>query len=187
MVKENSGLMKFFTSKKVLFLGFFLILCFILYSYSSGKSNRVIDGYTTGTDSSTFASVDPKPQGQILTQSAQSQLVQPQPETLRPTSDMNEYTTGNTVSPNELLPTTGGKSAFSDFNTFNQGNNMVMPDLLDAGYLIGIDTIGQTLRNPNLELRSDPYIPKTNVGPWNNSTIEPDLARVPLEIGATGN
>jgi hypothetical protein len=59
-----------------------------------------------------------------------------------------------------------------------------MPDLLDAGYLIGLDTIGQTLRNANLQERSDPIIPKTNVGPWNNSTIEPDFGRVPLELGA---
>jgi hypothetical protein len=58
-----------------------------------------------------------------------------------------------------------------------------MPDLLQAGYHIGLDTIGQTLRNANLQLRSDPIIPKQEVGPWNHSTIEPDLGRVPLEIG----
>ena len=57
------------------------------------------------------------------------------------------------------------------------------PDLLQAGYHIGLDTIGQTLRNANLQLRSDPIIPKTVVGPWLQSTIEPDIARVPLEIG----
>ena len=58
-----------------------------------------------------------------------------------------------------------------------------MPDLLQAGYHIGLDTIGQTLRNPTYDLRSDPVIPKQDVGPWNQSTIEPDLARVPLELG----
>jgi hypothetical protein len=64
----------------------------------------------------------------------------------------------------------------------NQGN-VAMPDLLQAGYHIGLDTIGQTLRNANLQLRSDPIINKAAVGPWNQSTIEPDLARVPLEVG----
>jgi len=34
-----------------------------------------------------------------------------------------------------------------------------------------------------LQLRSDPIIPKSNIGPWNQSTIEPDIGRVPLEIG----
>jgi hypothetical protein len=60
------------------------------------------------------------------------------------------------------------------------------PDLLQAGYHIGLDTIGQTLRNANLQLRSDPIIPKMEVGPWAQSTIEPDIARVPLEIGVGG-
>jgi hypothetical protein len=58
-----------------------------------------------------------------------------------------------------------------------------MPDLLKAGHHIGLDTIGQTLRNANLQLRSDPIISKAEVGPWNQSTIETDYARVPLEIG----
>jgi hypothetical protein len=64
----------------------------------------------------------------------------------------------------------------------NQGS-VAMPDLLQAGYHIGLDTIGQTLRNANLQLRSDPIIQKQDIGPWNQSTIEPDLARVPLEVG----
>jgi hypothetical protein len=64
----------------------------------------------------------------------------------------------------------------------NQGD-VLMPDLLQAGYHIGIDTIGQTLRNANLQLRSDPIISKSDIGPWMQSTIEPDLARVPLELG----
>ena len=58
-----------------------------------------------------------------------------------------------------------------------------MPDLLNAVSRIGLDTIGQTMKNANLQLRSDPTIAKQNVGPWNNSTYEPDLARVPLELG----
>jgi hypothetical protein len=49
--------------------------------------------------------------------------------------------------------------------------------------LIGIDTIGNTLRNANLQVRSEPPNPQLNVGPWNNTTIAPDLMRVPLEIG----
>ena len=92
------------------------------------------------------------------------------------------YAAQNAVVPGDLLPK-DANTQFGDFNMLNQGN-IVMPDLLDAGYLIGLDTIGQSLRNANLQERSDPIIPKTNVGPWNNSTIEPDLARVPLELGA---
>jgi hypothetical protein len=61
--------------------------------------------------------------------------------------------------------------------------DVMMPDLLQAGYHIGLDTIGQSLRNANLQLRSDPIIPKSDVGPWNQSTIEADMGRVPLELG----
>jgi len=39
------------------------------------------------------------------------------------------------------------------------------------------------MRNANLQLRSDPVIAKKDVGPWMTSTIEPDLARTPLELG----
>ena len=59
-------------------------------------------------------------------------------------------------------------------------------NLLSAGALIGIDTIGNTLRNANLQVRSEPPNPQLNVGPWNNTTIAPDLMRVPLEIGCGG-
>ena len=56
-------------------------------------------------------------------------------------------------------------------------------NLLKAGHHIGIDTIGQSLRNANLQLRSEPANPQVNVGPWNNTTMEADNMRVPLEIG----
>ena len=38
--------------------------------------------------------------------------------------------------------------------------------------------------NANLQLRSDPPVPKANVGPFLNSTIEPEQGRPLLEIGA---
>lgn len=85
------------------------------------------------------------------------------------------------ANPSDLLPADSQWSALNP-NSMSKGN-ILMPDLLQAGYHIGLDTIGQTLRNPNLQLRSDPIISKSDIGPWNQSTIEPDLARVPLEIG----
>jgi len=43
--------------------------------------------------------------------------------------------------------------------------NTTMSDFLQTGNHIGLDTIGQTLRNPNYQLRSDPIIPKAQDGP----------------------
>jgi hypothetical protein len=61
-------------------------------------------------------------------------------------------------------------------------------NLLKAGSLIGIDTIGSSLRNANLQERSEPPNPTTSVSPWLNTTIEPDLMRKQLEIGTvSGN
>jgi len=59
------------------------------------------------------------------------------------------------------------------------------PDLLRAGPpLSNLETIGQTLRNSNQSIRSDPAIPKVDVGPWMNSTIESDPHRKDFEIGS---
>jgi hypothetical protein len=46
-----------------------------------------------------------------------------------------------------------------------------------------LDAVGQTLRNANLQIRSDPPNPSVNIGPWNLSIIESDFLRVPLELG----
>ena len=97
------------------------------------------------------------------------------------TGGNTEYNLSSTANPDELLPV-DKNSEFAKLNPVNSGN-VDLPDMLQAGSLIGIDTIGQTLKNPNLQLRSDPVISKQQVGPWNNSTFEPDLARVPLELG----
>ena len=63
------------------------------------------------------------------------------------------------------------------------GSDLKDINLLKAGYHIGIDTIGQSLRNANLQIRSEPPNPTKSVSPWMNTTIEPDLTRVPLELG----
>lgn len=56
-------------------------------------------------------------------------------------------------------------------------------NFLTAGYHIGINTVGQTLRNANRQLRSEPPNPQVKVSPWNQTTIETDINRRPLEIG----
>ena len=82
--------------------------------------------------------------------------------------------------PKELLP----KQAQNKFSALQPTTNDLQGvNLLQAGYHIGVDTVGQSLRNANLQVRSEPPNPQGSVGPWMNSTIEPDLQRKPLEIG----
>ena len=58
-------------------------------------------------------------------------------------------------------------------------------NLLRAGQHAGIDTVGGSLRNPNLQIRSEPAnpIPDKNISQFNIPTIGPDLMRGQLEIG----
>jgi hypothetical protein len=88
------------------------------------------------------------------------------------------------MSPSDLLPR-DGNSEWAQLNPAGQGD-LANINLLKAGYHIGIDTVGQTLRNANLQIRSEPPNPQVNVGPWNLSTIEPDFMRPPLELGQGG-
>ena len=81
--------------------------------------------------------------------------------------------------PAELLPAPSN----NQFSSLQTNNSLQNVNLLKAGHHIGIDTVGQSLRNANLQLRSEPANPRINVCPWNQSTIEPDLVRRPLEIG----
>lgn len=53
--------------------------------------------------------------------------------------------------------------------------------LLDATDYIGVDTVSNTMRNANLQIRADPPNPKTVVSPWINSTIDPDPFRKGLD------
>jgi len=82
----------------------------------------------------------------------------------------------------ELLPQ-DNNSQWSQLHPAGAGELQGI-NLLSAGHHIGIDTIGQTLRNANLQIRSEPPNPQISVGPWNQSTISPDLMRVPLELGS---
>jgi len=88
---------------------------------------------------------------------------------------------GSGQNPADLLPK-DTNSQWAQLNPAGKGD-LANINLLKAGYHIGIDTIGQTLRNANLQIRSEPPNPQVNVGPWNLSTIEPDFLRPPLELG----
>lgn len=85
--------------------------------------------------------------------------------------------------PKELLPKNSNDNNWAVANPRGLGE-LSNISLLKAGHHAGIDTVGGTLRNANLQVRSEPPNPKTQVSPWSNSTIEPDLMRVPLELGS---
>lgn len=80
----------------------------------------------------------------------------------------------------DLLPR-DANSLFAQVNPSGQGS-LADQNFLTAGFHIGINTVGQTLRNANRQLRSEPLNPQVKVSPWLQTTIEPDINRRPLEI-----
>jgi len=80
----------------------------------------------------------------------------------------------------DLLPR-DANSLWAQVNPSGQGS-LADQNFLTSGFHIGINTIGQTLRNANRQLRSEPLNPQVKVSPWLQTTIEPDINRRPLEI-----
>uniref|UniRef100_A0A6C0D5Q7 Minor capsid protein P11 C-terminal conserved region domain-containing protein n=1 Tax=viral metagenome TaxID=1070528 RepID=A0A6C0D5Q7_9ZZZZ len=170
--KISSDMLKFFTFDKIIIAVILLLVVYVLFSYSSSK-NFSLDGMDAG--------MSQMKQPSVKNTSAQYLVSPPPASGASPSTAPAGYSAQPVAQPSDLLPQDQNKE-WSALNpvSMNQGG---MVDLLQAGYHIGLDTIGQTLRNANLQLRSDPIIPKSDVGPWNQSTIEADLGRVPLEIG----
>lgn len=82
----------------------------------------------------------------------------------------------------DLLPREDGFNVWQATNPQSQGA-LTDQNFLEAGHHFGINTVGQSLKNPNLQLRSDPIIPKRDIGPFLQSTFEPDTNRRFFEIG----
>ena len=83
------------------------------------------------------------------------------------------------LNPTELLPS-DVNSAWAAVNPHGAGD-IQGKNFLSAGALVGVNTVGQSLRNANYQLRSEPPNPQVQVGPWMQTTIEPDLQRRPME------
>ena len=97
--------------------------------------------------------------------------------------NMNTFAVGNSAVASSLLPENsalfnGQLEGFSDCDVTNTLANQVF---LTPGGQAGVNTVAGSLRNGNQSLRSEPPNPVLAVGPWNLSTIYPDLTRRPLE------
>jgi hypothetical protein len=84
------------------------------------------------------------------------------------------------LTPAELLPK-DPNSVWAQQNPMGNGS-LKGKNFLSAGALIGVNTVGQSLRNANYQLRSEPPNPQMPVSIFNQSTIEPDVNRRALEI-----
>lgn len=183
MLKELSqGFNKFINRKELVIAVVALVVGVALLSYSNTKTFSM-DGLEDGgsvqypLDSHGSegygAKTNSLAQPSVLETSAQH--VVPAPESI---ALGNDYAMRPVNSVKDLLPTDSN----AEWAKLNPGLNAgATPDLLSAGTIIGINRA--PLRNSNLQYRSDPVIPKQDIGPWNQSTIDQDISRIPLEIG----
>jgi hypothetical protein len=84
------------------------------------------------------------------------------------------------LTPSELLPK-DPNSVWAQQNPMGTGS-LKGKNFLSAGALIGVNTVGQSLRNANYQLRSEPPNPQVPVSVFNQTTIEPDINRRTMEI-----
>jgi hypothetical protein len=82
----------------------------------------------------------------------------------------------------DLLPQ-DANTLWAQVSPSGQGS-LADQNFLTSGFHIGINTVGQTLRNANRQVRSEPLNPQLKVSPWMQTTIEADINRRPLEIGS---
>jgi len=181
-------LQKFVKVHHVLALVGLVLLAAVVMQYSkrkgsaldsmSGKRASMRQGSSmTSLGESSSGSVSPSnPAGQNEVFSPVSGMSGPQGYGLPPSCSRQPV-----VNPEDLLPK-DTNSQWAQLNPRGNGdlNNV---NLLQAGYLYGINTVGSSLRNANLQVRSEPPNPQVQVSPWQNTTIEPDLMRTPLELG----
>lgn len=166
-----------------IFLGLgFIVLIAILVRYNNEKSSTKDNMMTQLNmnnllDSSGSTNAVPGAPSGMSSGSADNYLSVSGVNTKMPQAN----TTLSSINPDELLP----KDMNSEWASITPASNdLKNQNLLDPSQLIGINTVGSSLRNANLQLRSDPVIPKlNNLGPWNQSTIEQDNMRRAFEIG----
>jgi len=178
------GFVKFFTLEKTILILVLILLVWGVSSYSYSKYSNV-DSMSGGyTPNAYMVNTPSQVMGAMKNPTGSDQ------PSLHATAAQNVptltsgYALQPVANPSDLLPVDNNAAWGGPLNsTFMSQGNIVMPDLLQAGYHIGLDTIGQTLRNANRQERSDPIIPKSEGWGINMSTIEPDNARVPLEVG----
>jgi hypothetical protein len=184
MIPKN--LQQYVKSHQVLTILASLVLLYAVYNYSSSKS--MFPEYMSGSSASSKKGRGEgagngsagRPPAQVDDSTIYSQLDSVNNSSSKMMGLPPNCSGQANINPADLLP----KDNNSSWNMKPMGSgDFLGVNLLNAGYLIGVDTIGSSLRNANLQVRSEPPNPQLQVSPWMNTTIEPDPFRAPLEIG----
>ena len=142
-----------------------------LNSISEQQQNQVVQGVPDNFTSGNFASINGFA-------NQYENFVNNQP-----TNDPTTCIKKDKLTAQDLLPKDVSNLKWAQTNPSSIGD-ITDQNFLTAGYHIGVNTIGQTLKNANLQLRSEIPNPQVAVSPWMISTIEPDTRSTTLEIGS---
>ena len=176
-MKKSMKLFKNLKSHQLLMIVALVVGGYFLYTYSKSKAGS-LDGYAEINEAGGAASNEYVPSSPHGENSANASVNGGNTNMQGlPPSCVRQ----NVTDPRDLLP----RDANSEFSQLNpQGDGDVQNvSFIKAGVLQGINTVGSTLKNANLQLRSEPPNPQLSTGPWNQSTISADMQRRPLEIG----
>jgi len=171
---------KFLKSKYLVYVIGICVISYLLYRYNERSTNYLDtmndDNMLAGKVSSLISGAPPTGH---TDNSEEYMRVDGGKDTAQGLS--SSYSAEGALKAEQLLPK-DNNTQFSQLNPQGKGP-LGGISLLSAGHHLGIDTKGSTMRNSNLQVRSEPVIPIAEVSPWGNSTIEPNVTRPTLEIG----
>ncbi len=161
-----------FDGKSLAILVLVGFIVYILFFSPKNSTFRVeLDGAPLDVDETSAKSVDTKtaPKQMKMTGSDVDQAAQ------------NVATMGADIVSSALLPKE--VPVTDDFGQFSTDAILSGQNYLDPRAQIGYpETVGGTLRNANLQIRSEPANPRDPVSIWNLSTITPDNMRPLFEL-----
>ena len=156
-MKLLKSLKKFIKANHIIAILGLFVLIVAINQFSTRKSN--VTDNMSGAKGSRPLAPGGFPEGAVVDDNTYA-AVQPSVTPPGANGGANDGNTSDTASPNELLPNSGAQP--------DHGS------MLSAGHNHGIDTVGGSRGNANLQLRADPVIQKVDVGPWGQSTFEQD-------------
>lgn len=170
-----------FVKSQTFFIVLALVVLILGFNYYSNNKSSLLSGFTSLDTSNKPESSTSNENLAVQGVSNSSDVGAPISGIAGPTVQNGNCTSKQISNPADLLP----KDTNSEWAQLNPNGvgDLQNISLLKAGHHTGINTVGSSLRNANLQIRSEPIIPKSSVGPWLNSTIEPDCQRPKLELG----
>ena len=89
----------------------------------------------------------------------------------------------------DLLPKDVDTLSKSKYSNVNESWNIPNQSLDQMNFLdtqkLNLNMVSSSLRNPSLDLRSEPPNPQNLVSPWNNTTVAPNACNRTFEIGSS--